>query len=149
VTVSAAVFYTANLVIVSGYLFAALTITRRLAVAKDLSWRAWFAGLSFFLFCGLTHTELAYHAYIGAQIIHPDGSVDWHMQLIHVPQAVSIWGFLLSVRGVGPQPTSGPLLGLRLWWWGLGQPRSRLFRRSSREEVPLEGAADGGIERGG
>jgi len=146
VTLSALGFYLENLVIISGYLFAAIMITRRIAIAQDLSWRSWFAGLSFFLLCGLTHAELAYHAFIAERIIHDDGSVDLHMHLVHIPQALSIWVFLLSCRGAGPRPEDGRLLGLRMWWWRTGQPRSRFFVRRTKPEVPLEGSGGLGMD---
>jgi hypothetical protein len=140
ITSSAGLFYTSNLVIVSGYAFAALLITRRVTGAHDLSWRAWLAGIMFFVFCGLTHVELALHSYAGARILDDAGNVKWHMNFIHIPQALSIWLFLLSMRASATRPpVSGPLLRLRCWWWRVGQPIS--------ESVPLEGAAGEALDR--
>lgn len=97
-TLSGWVFYLSNLVIISGYLTAAMLITRRKGKAKDLSVRSWLAGLSFFLLCGLTHVELAFHAFIGEPMIEADGSISWHMLAIHIPQGISIWAFLWAVQ---------------------------------------------------
>lgn len=132
---SAVVFYTANLVIVSGYLFAAVLITRRYAFTRGLSVRAWAAGLAFFTLCGMTHFEMAWHSYRGESTIDVDGSVDLHMNLIHIPQAFAIWIFLLAVRPGFKEPAGGPFLRVRCWWWRLGVP-------SHQEPLaPLEGAA--------
>lgn len=97
-TVSGFVFYLSNLVIVSGYLAAALVIIRRKGNAKDMSWTSWVAGIAFFLLCGLTHVELALHAYFGDTLIGTDGSVSWHMLAIHIPQGLSIWAFLWALQ---------------------------------------------------
>jgi hypothetical protein len=105
-TFSGWVFYVSNVVIVSGYIFASMLITRRKGIAKDMTWQAWVAGLSFFLLCGLTHVELAIHAFFNRRVINVDGTVDWHMLLIHIPQAASIWAFLWSMS-VEPPPKAG------------------------------------------
>ncbi len=102
------VFYVSNMVIVSGYLFASALITRRKGLAKGMSWRAWIAGLSFFLLCGLTHVELAIHAFFNLRVINVDGTVDWHMLAIHIPQAVSIWFFLWAMQLEGAPGTVPP-----------------------------------------
>jgi hypothetical protein len=107
-TFSGWIFYVSNLVIVSGYLFASLLITRRKGLAKGMSLRAWLAGLSFFLLCGLTHVELAFHAFFNLRVINLDGTVDWHMLVIHIPQAASIWTFLWAMQLEGaPPPNPG------------------------------------------
>ncbi len=108
-TPSGWVFYVSNLIIVSGYLFASMLITRRKGIAKDMSTRAWIAGLSFFLLCGLTHVELAIHAFFNLRVIELDGTVDWHMLLIHIPQAVSIWTFLWAMQLEGPPGEVAPI----------------------------------------
>lgn len=104
-TVSGFVFYLSNLVIVSGYLAAALVITRR---KKGLSRAVRVAGLAFFLLCGLTHIELALHAY-GETLIGVDGGVSWHMLAIHIPQGLSIWAFLWALQR--DRPGAIPLEG--------------------------------------
>ncbi len=96
-TPEAWLFYISNVVIVAGYFMAALLITRRKSFAKDISWRAWVAGLSFFALCGATHADLAYHALFNLPIIR-GGDLDPHWLIIHVPQAVSIWAFLLTIQ---------------------------------------------------
>ncbi len=105
---SAFIFYVSNLGIVSGYLFASIMITLRKGAARDMSTRAWVAGLAFFLLCGLTHVELAFHAALGVRIIGPEGGVGWHMHLVHIPQAVSIWAFLWAMQG-GPLEAAATL----------------------------------------
>jgi hypothetical protein len=107
-TLSGWVFYVSNLVIVSGYLFASALITRRKGVAKDMSLRAWIAGLAFFGLCGLTHIELALHAFFNARVINLDGTVSWHMLAIHIPQGISIWAFLWSMQTPGAAGTAPP-----------------------------------------
>ena len=107
-TLSGWIFYVSNLIIVSGYLFASLLITRRKGMARGMSWRAWFAGLSFFLLCGLTHVELAIHAFFNLRVINLDGTVDWHMLAIHIPQAASIWVFLWAMQLEGEPGTVPP-----------------------------------------
>jgi hypothetical protein len=108
------IFYVSNMIIVSGYLFASVLIIRRKGVAKDMSNRAWIAGLSFFLLCGLTHVELAIHAFFNLRVINVDGTVDWHMLAIHIPQGASIWAFLWSMQtpgaaGTVPEGTVAPV----------------------------------------
>jgi hypothetical protein len=107
-TLSGWIFYVSNLIIVSGYLFASLLITRRKGMAKGMSLRAWLAGLSFFLLCGLTHVELAFHAFFNLRVIETDGTVDWHMLAIHIPQAASIWVFLWAMQLEGAPPPAPP-----------------------------------------
>jgi hypothetical protein len=113
-TFSGWVFYVSNMVIVSGYLFASALITRRKGLAKGMSTRAWVAGLSFFGLCGLTHVELAFHAFFNLRVINVDGTVDWHMLAIHIPQGVSIWAFLWAMQmegapGTVPPGTAAPM----------------------------------------
>lgn len=109
-TLSAFIFYVSNLAIVSGYLFASLLITRRYGVARDMTRRAWIAGLAFFFLCGMTHVELALHAALDAPLIKTldDWSQAWHLHAIHVPQAVSIWAFLWAMQA---RPRAAPLEG--------------------------------------
>ncbi len=111
-TLSGWIFYFSNVVIVAGYAAASLAITRRKGLAKGFSWRVWLAGLSFFLFCGLTHVELAIHAFFNLRIINLDGTVDWHMLAIHIPQAASIWLFLWASATEKGQDDDLPLEGL-------------------------------------
>ncbi len=100
------IFYVSNLIIVAGYLFASMLIVRRKGAAGDMTPVAWMAGLSFFLLCGLTHIELAVHAFFNLRVINVDGTVDWHMLAIHIPQAASIWFFLWAMQ-VKPAPPPG------------------------------------------
>lgn len=106
-TLSAFVFYVSNMVIVSGYLFAALQIARRRFGPTQLRRRARASGLAFFLLCGLTHLELALHAAIGDRIVTDTGGVDWHMHAIHIPQAFSIWLFLWAMWPAKSAPLEG------------------------------------------
>ena len=73
-TLSAWAFYVSNLGIVAGYLTASLLMARRKASAESMSWRAWIAGTSFFVLCGLTHVELAVHAFSGDTLLEADGT---------------------------------------------------------------------------
>lgn len=110
-TTSGWVFYVSNLIIVAGYLTAAALIVRRKGVASGMSWRTLIGGLSFFVLCGATHIELAIHAFLNEPLIPLDGRVEWHMLVIHIVQAASIWGFLWAVnydaRGSAPIPLEG------------------------------------------
>ncbi len=106
-TFSGWVFYVSNMIIVSGYLFASALITRRKGMAAGMSTRAWVAGLSFFGLCGLTHVELAFHAFFNLRVINVDGTVDWHMLAIHIPQGISIWTFLWAMQLEAP-PAPAP-----------------------------------------
>lgn len=110
-TTSGWVFYVSNLFIVAGYLTAATLIVRRKGVASTMSWRTLIGGLSFFVLCGATHVELAFHAFVNEPLIPADGHVEWHMLIIHILQAASIWGFLWAVlhdaAGAPPLPLEG------------------------------------------
>lgn len=111
-TPSGWIFYLSNLIIVSGYLMASALITRRKSLAQGMSWSAWLAGLSFFLLCGLTHLELAIHSYFNLRLINTDGTVDWHVLAVHIPQGISIWTFLITLQreGQGAAPGAPPPL---------------------------------------
>lgn len=97
-TWSAWLFYAGNVVIVAGYLTAAIIITRRRGLqplAGRMRLRTWLSGLGFFLLCGATHLEMALHTYLQHRVLRDDGTVSWHMVAIHVVQAVAIWCFLM------------------------------------------------------
>ncbi len=136
-TVSGWIFYVSNLVIVSGYLFASALITRRKGMAKGLSTRAWIAGLSFFGLCGLTHIELALHAFFNARVINLDGTVDWHMLAIHIPQGASIWIFLWAMQlEAPPAPAPGdPVIPIPLEGFA-AEPTPEEEDVSTNEEGP-------------
>lgn len=126
-------FYASNLMIVSGYLFLAWgMVSRSVPGVQRLSPRAWIGGWSFLVLCAATHTELAWHAHAGHQIVGDDGSVDWHMNFIHIAQALAIWVLLFAIRPGIVKPRRGPLLRIRQWWWKLGQPPLVLSRKADR-----------------
>lgn len=82
-----------NLVIVFGYLFVAFFVMPYMDIRK---WtKIW--GALFFLTCALTHIELATHAYLNEPFGFLAGHVDWHMWLVHIPQAFSVWGFVTGL----------------------------------------------------
>ena len=102
------IFYVSNLVIVSGYLAAAIAITRRKALAANMSWRAWAAGIAFFVLCGFTHVELAIHAWTGEAITaRGDEGLEFHVWFHMLLQAPAIWLFLLAMAGEGRAPLEG------------------------------------------
>lgn len=113
-TLSAWLFYAGNVVIVAGYLTAAIIITRRRGMrpfAGRMRLRTWLAGLGFFLLCGATHAEMALHTWMGERLLRDDGTISWHMVAIHVVQAVAIWCFLMYSQSDKETVTDGPLEG--------------------------------------
>jgi hypothetical protein len=79
----------ANGAILAGYFYAAARIAPVMAV-RD---RTRFAGMWFFVLCGLTHTALNVHA-----LADPLEHLRLH-ELAHLlPQAVAIWAFVLWWR---------------------------------------------------
>ena len=111
---SAWLFYAGNIVIVAGYLTAAIILTRRRGLhpfASRMRLRTWLSGLGFFLLCGATHAEMAVHTLLDERMIHDDGTVSWHMVGIHVVQAVAIWCFLRYAQSdretIGDPPLEG------------------------------------------
>ncbi len=105
-------FFASNLVIVSGYLTASLLISRRKGPAAQMSRVTWFAGLSFFALCGLTHIELALHGLFEVPMVAPEnGAIPWHVMLVHIPQAVSIWAFLWTIQRQPGESRPLPLEG--------------------------------------
>lgn len=82
-----------NFVIVVGYVFVGV------AVIPYMEIRPWtkFWGSIFFLTCGLTHLELAFHSYLKEELGFSDGGIAAHMQVVHAVQAFSVLGF---VRGL-------------------------------------------------
>lgn len=84
------VFAVENLAIVVGYIFLAFAVVPYMQIQP---WtKVW--GTLFFFTCGLTHTELAIHAYLEDGLGFADGDIDLHMHLIHLVQAASVWGFV-------------------------------------------------------
>lgn len=91
-------FIAANLVIAAGYGFIALRVLPLFPIRLPSKVGA----VAFFLLCASTHVDQLYHT-LGDQteqwgeIVH-----SWHMQIIHVPQAVAVWvfaiGFFLDLR---------------------------------------------------
>lgn len=113
-TWSAWLFYASNIVILFGYLLAAILITVRRGLrpfANRMRLRTWISGLGFFLLCGATHAEMALHTWMGERMIRGDGTVSWHMVTVHVVQAVAIWCFLMYSQTDRDTVTEPPLEG--------------------------------------
>jgi amino acid transporter len=110
VTAEQWLFIASNFAIFCGYLFTAIAIAPYFRIKK---WITRFAGVWFFFTCGLTHLELALHLLEGSGMPMSEFT-SWHMQVVHVGQAVAVWFFVLGiheefVRGVrrsqnGEQP---------------------------------------------
>lgn len=85
-----------NLTICAGYLFVAVKVAplfmRKFGVRY---WSTKVGGIGFFLLCGLTHADQAYRALFAGGM--PGMAADWHMHLIHAPQAVCVWMFVIGL----------------------------------------------------
>lgn len=102
-TVGDVLFWISNLAIVLGYTTFSAYVW--LHAPGDVPRPQKVAASAFFFLCASTHVELAIHAITGTRLVTPD--VPWHMVLIHVPQGLSIWLFIISVTKYGL--TLGPL----------------------------------------
>lgn len=86
-------FAFANLGIASGYLFITLAVAPHFTVRLA---RTRYGGMLFFLTCGLTHLEFAWHTFDGAGIPFAE-LTSWHMMVIHVVQVVAVWLFVTGL----------------------------------------------------
>lgn len=86
-----------NLVITAGYVFMAVKVAplfmRKFGVRY---WATKAGGIGFFLLCGLTHADMARAALFGGGMGH-DMAAELHMHLIHGPQAVAVWMFVVGL----------------------------------------------------
>lgn len=84
------VFGVSNIGIFLGYVFVGLIVVPhfpvRLAQTK-------IGGFFFFMSCGLTHLELAIHAFLRGGLDYPS-MLSWHMLTIHAVQVLSVWVFV-------------------------------------------------------
>lgn len=84
-------FAVSNLTITLGYVFLSAYVVPRIAVRLT---RTKIGGAGFFLLCGLHHLDNVYHALFQGQQSVRGVSVQLHMLMIDVPQAVFIWMFV-------------------------------------------------------
>lgn len=82
------VYAVENVIITAGYIWAARYVVPHLPVRPV----TFAGGIGFFLLCGLTHLEHAVHALFYRAPVH------LHDHLIHAPQAVAVWVFLIYFR---------------------------------------------------
>lgn len=87
-------FVAANLIIFLGYVFVAAVVVPR--VTMRLKRTRW-GGVVFFLTCGLTHLDMVYHYVFAESERIGDVYSEWHMLLIHVPQAIAVWAFVTGL----------------------------------------------------
>jgi hypothetical protein len=83
-------FTLANVVIATGYVYLALTVMRRINLKHAVTR---IAGICFFLFCGLTHFDMAYNAIVNSNMAFGMMDTSWYMLTIHIPQAVCVLVF--------------------------------------------------------
>lgn len=90
----AALFIASNIVIVLGYMFLAAVVVPRMTVRLH---RTRYGGIVFFLTCAMTHLDMVYHYVFASD--EPIGQVysEWHMLVIHVPQALAVWAFVTGL----------------------------------------------------
>ena len=85
-------FMASNVAILAGYTFVAFKVTPLLPVADITRW----GSLAFFLFCASTHADQVLHTLGDHDETWGEIAAEWHMLLIHVPQAVAVWVFALG-----------------------------------------------------
>lgn len=101
-----ALFALSNVAIFLGYAFVAVFVMPHFPV--KLGKTRW-GGVVFFLTCGLTHMEHTAHAFGGGSYGRGD-LLAWHMIVIHVVQAISVWFFVSGLyEEFGKMRTLGEL----------------------------------------
>lgn len=97
-----------NLAICAGYLFVAVKVAP--LFMRKVGVRYWWTkvgGIGFFLLCGLTHGEMAWRALFDHGM--PVMVTELHAHLIHAPQAVCVWMFVIGLYvELTDIPWSGP-----------------------------------------
>jgi O-antigen/teichoic acid export membrane protein len=58
--------------------------------------RTRYGGAVFFLTCGLTHLHMAAHTFGGGGFSRDD-LLSWHMLVVHIVQAFSVWFFVTGL----------------------------------------------------
>lgn len=101
-----AAFFISNIAIFLGYAFVAVFVMPHFPVKLK---KTKFGGVVFFITCGLTHIEHALHTFDGGQYERGD-LLSWHMIIIHVIQAISVWFFVTGLyEEFGQMKTLGDL----------------------------------------
>lgn len=86
-------FFLSNLGIFFGYLFVAVKVAPNFKISKLYTK---IGGIVFFVTCGLTHADLALHAWAQEAITYND-FVSPHMLGIHFVQVIAVWVFVLGL----------------------------------------------------
>lgn len=98
------VTYALNATIVALYSFGAYAIGRRRGQVRSWRRREWLSATSFFVFCAITHFELAWIALDGGEYyVAPDGTANWWTIAALACKAISL-AVLLWVLVVPPPP---------------------------------------------
>lgn len=92
-TAALLIFILSNLTIVAGYVYVGLRIMPYADVNMK---RTRYGGIAFFLTCAYTHTHLALHA-VTSGGLSLDDMISWHMLIVHVVQALSVWIFVTGL----------------------------------------------------
>ena len=93
-------FVVANLLIASGYVLVAIGVAPHVQASTPL---ARVGGVFFFLLCGATHMEFVIHWWAD-EAITIDEFGSWHMVLVHVPQAISVFWFIAGLHAEQKAP---------------------------------------------
>lgn len=88
-----ATFVSSNGFIVLGYLFLAFFVVPYMQIRLRTRW--W--GAVFFIMCALTHLELMVHGALREPLGLMDGDISYHMVVVHLIQAISVWGFVTNL----------------------------------------------------
>lgn len=117
-----ALYATANLTIVAGYLFAAVAVGPRFR-GVDMSTKV--GGFWFFALCGITHLELAIHALFDDDGLSIDDMLGAHNIVHMIVQSWAIWEFLFGLsrhfKELETRETGSP----RRRWSDSGSPGAR------------------------
>lgn len=87
-------YVAANIGIFFGYVFLAFGVVPRVTVELH---RTRYGGILFFLTCGLTHLDQAYHTYYNPTETYFHISTQPHMLAIHVVQFFAVWAFVTGL----------------------------------------------------
>ena len=87
------IFAISNFVIVGGYLFVAFFVVPGMKITRKT--QIW--GSVFFITCASTHLELALHTVTQETLGVAAGHMAPHFLIIHVVQALSVWGFVVGL----------------------------------------------------
>lgn len=87
-------FIVSNVGITLGYIFMAAVVVPRVTLHLK---RTRYGGIGFFLLCGLHHLDGVFHVIFQSTVPVGQVMVEWHMLLIDIPQAISVWAFVTGL----------------------------------------------------